>query len=655
MSMTSTIATTTAGFLLLLVAGGAAACASTGHIQYGPRGDAGGATGDDGPGTFTGQDGGDTGTFGTGTTGGNCNTLQRGCSSACTDFPHAPVIDAKPDDGSPPTPSNAPSYFSAADGSGAAPCLVDPEAGTLVPQNWLRPRIRVIPASGQNLFEITLHTQRQADDYVVYTTSKTWKMPKAVWDGLRADSWGDAITVKVRGVDTTSGSPAPTSATSSFTIAPASAGGAMIYWAATGDQNGLSWLEGFAPGDESVATTLEVPQVQAKLFRDQGGNIQNGGAVQCIGCHAAVPDGDSVTFVDFWPWPGSTASVNPKSTGAVPSWLTPGGAHAVCVPWIGIAAFSKSGWANETVAITSYGCAQPTAGNQQSYPWSGATCSDQPTSSLAWVDLAAAAPAADASSGWQLGQDIMSELGQSFGFLARNGDTRGAEFPNWSHDGTTIVYVSTNAGKDGRLGSGAADLYTVPYNARKGGTATALQGASDPSASEYYPAYSADDKLVAFDRATTQGANGMYYNPGSEVYVVPASGAPSPTRLAANDPPACQGTPGSPGVTNSWPKWSPDVESCPDGNTYYWIVFSSTREGTPFNNNGTNFKSPPDGPTSQLYITGVVVAANGKVTTYPALYIWNQATKSSAHNGDPQSNHTPIWEVVNIPRPPPPQ
>lgn len=96
------------------------------------------------------------------------------------------------------------------------------------------------------------------------------------------------------------------------------------------------------------------------------------------------------------------------------------------------------------------------------------------------------------------------------------------------------------------------------------------------------------------------------------------------------------------------------MESCPDGKTYYWLVFSSTREGLPFKNDGNNFKSGPDGPTSQLYITGVVVEG-GAMKTFPALYIWNQATRSAAHGGDPQSNHTPIWEVVNIPRPPPPQ
>jgi|HubBroStandDraft_2_1064218.scaffolds.fasta_scaffold09015_2 hypothetical protein len=659
-----------------------ASCATNGHTnnndQSFPDGAFGGSGGAGG-GTVVTLDDGAMVTIPSGGSGGSgpmssCAVTTRKCSSNCTDFPSAVVIDAMPDDGSPATPANAATYFSAADGSGPGPCLVEPTTGTLIPQNWVRPRFRVVPASGQNLFEITLTTMRQANSYVIYTTSKTWKMPKTVWDALRADSWGDPITVTIRGVSTSGG--APSSTTGTFTIAPANAGGSMIYWAATGDENGLSWLEGFGPGDESVATTLTVGQVKAKLDRSANGQYQNDGGAACIGCHSAPPDGNSVTFVDQWPWPGSAAIVNPDAgggTGAVPRWLTPSGAFALSLSWLGVATYSKTDWVNEQFAITSYGCPQP--GANSNAPWSGATCSTQTGSSLAWINLASAAPLGDAATSVNfnpsnLGQDIVNDLGMSWGFLARTGDSNGAEFPNWSHDGTTVAYVSTNVGQDGRLAgasatndggapppsSEVADIYTIPFNAGKGGQATPVQGASSPGVDEYYPSFSEDDKFIAFDRAAADGAQGMYYDPYAEVYVVPASGAASPTRLAANDPPACEGVRGSPGVTNSWPKWAPDVESCPDGNTYYWLVFSSTREGLPFNlqgpDGGSNFKmGHADGPTSQLYITSVTVA-NGTVTTSPALYIWNQATKSSG--GSAQSNHTPVWEDVTIPRPPPP-
>ena len=69
----------------------------------------------------------------------------------------------------------------------------------------------------------------------------------------------------------------------------------------------------------------------------------------------------------------------------------------------------------------------------------------------AWFDLEA--PAVD------VGCPVKE--GTHFGILARNGDTRGAANPTWSHDGTTIVYSSTTAGQDGRLATGPSDL-TLP-------------------------------------------------------------------------------------------------------------------------------------------------------------------------------------------------
>jgi hypothetical protein len=121
----------------------------------------------------------------------------------------------------------------------------------------------------------------------------------------------------------------------------------------------------------------------------------------------------------------------------------------------------------------------------------------------------------------------------------------------------------------------------------------------------------------------------MYNQPLAEVSVIPAAGG-TPTRLIANDPPACTGKV-SPGVTNSWPKWAPGASTASGGRTFYWIVFSSTRDemGNP-----------------QLYVSPIVVDATGMVTTYHALYLWNQPPA--------ENNHTPAWDTFNIPPPPPP-
>src|SRR5579883_235684 len=240
-----------------------------------------------------------------------CSIMTQACTSMCTDFPAKQLTDQAPQDGSGPVPADAATHFQAAASTSGGPCIVEPQDGTLIPQNWLRPRFRFVPAPGQNLFQIRLHADSEVNDYVLYTTSKVWTMPRTDWEKLRASIWGQDITVTVTGVNTSSSGGAPTSSSAKFRIAPAGAGGAMIYWAAVGDKNGMSWLEGFNVGDETVATVLTPPDVQLQISRDQGGNLQtdNGmqtpGSVECIGCHAAIPDGvdgglgTSVAFVDF--------------------------------------------------------------------------------------------------------------------------------------------------------------------------------------------------------------------------------------------------------------------------------------------------------------------------------------------------------------------
>jgi len=117
------------------------------------------------------------------------------------------------------------------------------------------------------------------------------------------------------------------------------------------------------------------------------------------------------------------------------------------------------------------------------------------------------------------------------------------------------------------------------------------------------------------------GGSSSYANPAAEVYVIPAGGG-TRVRLGANDPPTCTGKM-SPGVENSWPKWAPDA-SAANNKTYYWLTFSSIRDTAAI---------------PQLYVTPVVDDGTS-LTTYPALYLWNQP--------DDEHNHTPAWDYFQI-------
>jgi hypothetical protein len=499
-----------------------------------------------------------------------------------SDFSIGPVLDAT-DAGTAAAPANAATLFGPATqgATSGGPCLVEPEIGALYPDNWLRPRFRWVAASGENLFELRLHVANQANDLVVYTTSNAWTMPEALWDLLRADSYDESMTLTIRGGVLAGGALTDEALGSSggIGIAPVDAPGTIVYW--TPSPNPA--LKGFAIGDESVTPALTPNQVQQF-------------STNCIGCHNSTPDGEYASFSSsFGNWCNGIASVAPPKTGAAPPWLGAAANTFLEVGALGIHTFSKAHWTTgDRVEVTAY--------NPQ----------DNTDSELAWVDLeAASAPA--------------------MGILARTGDPAHAGAPSWSHDGTTIAYTSTDANRDGRLDVGDADVYLVPYNNRAGGTATPLDGANDPNASDYYPAFSPDDRFVAFNKAAS---GSMYSNPLAEVWVVSSAGG-TPVRLNANDPPACIHHP-SPGVTNSWPKWAPSAATTADGRTFYWVVFSSTRD--PY--------TPDAYGDPQLYLTAYVVDSKGNATTYGSLYFWNQP--------ETEHNHTPAWDYFMIPTSPPP-
>lgn len=497
-----------------------------------------------------------------------------------TDFPKDPIVDAS-------TPPDAPALFGSA-GAGqpsGGPCLFEPEPGALFPSNWLRPRFRFAPGADQNLFEIRLHADNEVNDLVVYTANTSWTMPKDMWTLLASHIVDAPITMTVRGAhyDGTQLTGVSVGTSGPITIAPADASGAIVYWTTSSG----SALKGFQVGDEAVATALEPPQVKMKTAGDA--------AVTCVGCHTSTPDGKFASFTAQGPWGNALASIEKMSVGDQPSFMGAGALMALAqkAP-LGIHSYSKGHWkTGDHVMVTP-------VGDSAAFGGSGST--------LQWFDLEA------------------PDVASASGVIARNGDSRDVGAPTWSHDGNTIVYVSTDVQFTGRLDNGFADLYTVPYNNRQGGDAKPLPGASDPGLAEYYPAFSPDDQWIAFNRIAN--GNTMYDSALAEVFVIPAAGG-TPTRLAANDPVACLGKL-SPGVTNSWPKWAPEAVTV-KGKTYYWLIFSSKREqsGKP-----------------QLYVTGLVVE-NGQPKSYSSIYLWNQP-------GD-ENNHTPAWDVFKIPPTPPPQ
>ena len=593
------------------------------------------------------------GSIGTGNStgsGGTTVVTPAGCNGPCTDFePTAsnpnPIFQVN-------VPTDVGGMFGTPSGTG--PCLTEPEDGSLFPDNWLAPRVHVPGNTGY--LKITFHADMESTDLVAYAQGDSWALPKPIWTSLAAHIIEQNITVTVQ-------TPGGGATSVNFQIAPVGAGGSMVFWSADPQAVGKmgvetmaqsavvndSFLDGFTVGDDSTlwqasgTPALSITDVQQQVAT-QNGNTQGS---HCIGCHVGTPDGNSVGFVDAWPWGGAFANIQASTKGqALPTypgasctnWNTCTGSRTfVQYPWMGGMAFSQAHWmTGDQIAIVA---AQIPASDLTS-PWN---TDDYQLGNLVWVDTESSAVTMNN------GQPFPTR-GAAFDYMAHTGDLGGVAFPTWSNDGSTIVYASTPGGcagqgctagdQDGRLNLGHTDLYSVQYNNRAGGTATAVPGASSSSLEEYYPSFSPDDAMLAFTAVPANQV--MYANEQAELYMVPfatptgLAGAQA-VRLNANDPPKCTGLT-SPGINNHWPKWSPTVGSA-NNKTYYWLIFSSNRYNpTPIT--ATGGSTPTTVYVSQLYITAVV-KSEVETSTYPAIYLYNQPAT--------RLNTTPAWQNFNIP------
>jgi hypothetical protein len=493
----------------------------------------------------------------------------RSAPSSCGDcaFPEDPIVVPAP--GGLEIPSDIGERFGAP-GSGAAtggPCLVEPQLGSLFPSNWLRPRFRWNPPAVPTYFELRLSIDLEPRDLVVYTSSTSWIMDRETWASLLTRAAGRPIAVSLRSLSVEGAAPALGSS-GTFSIAPVQAPGSIVYWSIKAETE-ETFLKGFQVGSESVATVVRPT------------------AGRCVGCHASTPDGEYVAYsdADLPEAQGQFASVALRSLRdgvSEPTFLTSAGRALLARRNQHLAAFSPAHWrAGDRVALSLLNLR------------------------LVWTDLEA----------------ISQEIGVGSGPLVLDGDPGGMPaWPSWSHDGSFVVYSSGQGTIAGGILTNA-DIYRVPYDERRGGTALPILGASDPAWNEFYPALSPDDRLVAFSRVRVEDGD-SYDNRHSEVFVVSTDGG-EPVRIDANDPGPCQGST-SPGATNSWPRWSPDA-TVTGGKTYYWLTFSSTRAGG----------------VPQLYVTPVIRLNDGVLETYPALYLWNQPPT--------EGNHTPAWDSFQIP------
>ncbi len=643
---------------------------------------------------------------------GNPNITHALCGDGqCLDFPEQPVMGEG-------VPANVATLFGAADNFTAGGlCALEPQLsagdkpGAMIPANWTRPRFRVMAPAGIDVLEIRIHSAAEAHDLVAYTPYKltaggaapSWYIPKEIWagaapaagvtvpasgTGMANNTAGQPLTVTIRGIN--SASPGkPVGISGDFNVAPVVATGSMVFWtvnsASVTPQS--SKLLGFAVGDEGVANALTLPDVKWAGEIGEDGSVLRGyydttplpgfvnGQVRCVGCHTSIPDGTGVVFTDDWPWSKAAASLTAGSIGAIPANIGLGAQALMKMPWWGQQTMSTAHWtAGDRIMVTTYGSTFK-SGAARTKAWEGLPSYGPDDKvkwhQLAWINMEATTPidvAVTSTPAYGTPVDMrnaaaMAAKGTAWGIIATGDASVSDVSPNLSHKGDKIVYTTTDYSPDGHPDweSTTADVKIVDYNNKLGGTSTPLMGASDPAALEYYPSFSADDKLIAFTKAPAKSAaapDGPYYNRFGQAMVVPATGGTA-VQLVANDPVACGGDNVAAGLINSWPKWSPDAFTA-NGKTYYFLVFSSGRK---YSDEFSKQFTLPANPlasfqgvntSSQLYLAAVVVDnATGAITSYPAVYIWNQnrtpGADGTSTTGLQYSNLTPAWDPIKLP------
>lgn len=553
-------------------------------------------------------------------------------SKSYTDFAATPVSDTRSE--SAPAAGAAAAITASSVVSASAPlCVFEPEANVRFPRNWVAPRIRFSVADADsNVIEVRVKAANQTNDLVyvskltVVDGSGSWVMSDEVWESLRTHSYDKELsfTIRTAKFDGTTLSKVSAPYKIDSGILPVAADGSVVYFATGGANEGV--LNGVSFGTENR------PPASAKSFGVlQAGDLkQRPGKATCIGCHSETPDQNFVMVSpktegsenndNDW-YATSIARVNANdgsSFGSVPTAFTISPqATAAMARAVGTTATSPAFWGKDGAPYLVVGW----FGNKGNY------IADNP-----------------GNPNWQNSRVLQSVnlVSGAVKDIPNSGARKGA-MPVWSADGSKLYYTSIDFVVDGRLGAYgyqpgvtnaqlAADVTVLPFNNGAGGVATGVPGASDPNAQEFYPALSSDDAFLAFTHAPYEngGPPDVMWNPHSTIKLVPAGGGTA-ISLEANKAAICpSGSVVTDNIANRWPKWAPGPKSA-DGSKYYFVIFQSTRRATL----RTNGQLHP-----QLYVAPVVVAPDGAIKTYGALYVRSQDTLLG--------NHTPVWTSAKV-------
>ncbi len=407
------------------------------------------------------------------------------------------------DDGSTAPAGSAGLFANGSDDPTLAATLAYPLDGALVPHNLGLLEVQwKKPSAAADLFEVSFVAPTL--DYRVYTNALLANGGRVA---LKPAEWSSIA-------DSVAGQTVAVKVRSLVTASPGKIGSSATAHMSVGTGDVSGGIYYFAP--TGAGSTGEIIR---HMFGDTTGTAttfyaptQTNGSPRCVGCHVLSHDGKKMA-VTYDGGNGAAAILGVPALGNVL-------AESVGDKW-NFASYSPDG--NRMVATSQ--------GTLKIYDTSGGAQNGMPQQVLA-----------DASAGHY------------------------ASHPDWSPDGSSIVYVSVgapNGASEWTFAQGSIVVVTDMGMGVFGNPKVIVQSKGE---NNYYPSFSPDGKWILFNR----GSNSAYNDPTAEAYVVSADGTVGPIALGnANSTAASQ--------TNSWPRWNPFVVHEPTGDLMY-LTFSSTRD-----------------------------------------------------------------------------
>ncbi|HKE13448.1 MAG TPA: hypothetical protein VKB80_01170 [Kofleriaceae bacterium] len=487
----------------------------------------------------------------------------------------------------PPDPGG---LFGGDDAPELAPQLVYPSDGVLIPPNLRQLEIHFVPAAGTEVFALSFSTD--LIDVVVYTTCTTplaggciYQPDADVWRWVAESSRGlGPVAVGAAGTDL-AGSGVGHGAPIEIAFSQDDIKGGIYYWTTSqvaGSETAIMRFD-FASPDQVAAERVVGPEMT-------GGH--------CVGCHALSRDGVRLLTSSEGSYDAMILLLDLSTGAPVVPWNTP--------PPSAFSSWNPDG--TQYVGVF----ADETQAGWQSYDlniFDGAT-----------------------------GQFVESvPVGGT--------ETQPANHPDWSPDGDRIVYTQVGQAANAAQGTLAfaqqcsLRMVTRPGAGEAFGAPVELT-ASVPGQSTYYPTFSPEGDLIAFNRSTCAGGqNGdecdAYDDPTATLFVIEPEAGAAPTELARANAPGPTDVRAA--VENSFPKWAPFTfaREAGGGGRLHWMTFSSDRN--------YGLRTPQPG-TTLIWMAAVDPdrAPDGDDASYPALALPFQDLATD--------NHTAQWAeaVVDV-------